>query len=354
MTASKGKALVGISGGVDSAVAAALLTQAGYEVTGVFLDMAGDTQLTPDSVPSARNISDAQRVASIIGIELLTLSAADELEPIIQDFASQYALGRTPNPCINCNAKVKFPLMLKLADSLSVRYVATGHYARIANRASQTCILRGKDPAKDQSYALFSVPAEHLSRVLLPIGELSGKDEVRSLAEKMRLPVAAKPDSQEICFAPGDDYVAILQDRAGHALRTGRIVTADGQTIGTHNGYARFTIGQRRGLGISAKTPLYVTAIDPEAATVTVGPIEKLAGMSLTASQTNWHCDVPDQFEAIVQIRYNHRGATAAVTVGRAGGFRADFQAPVNAITPGQAAVVYDGDRLLGGGWIES
>ncbi len=349
------KVLVAMSGGVDSAVAAMLLQEEGYDVTGVFLCLkrAADDRAPSRACCSPADADDARRVAEILSIQLLTLPVSDAFEPIIEDFVAEYARGRTPNPCIHCNTKIKFGRLFDVADSLGAKYIATGHHARIAD-CNGPAIFRAKGRRKDQSYALFGIPRNRLSRILLPVGELEGKEQVRRIARRIGLPVHDKPDSQETCFVPDDDYVSLLRDRAPEALRAGKIVTSGGQVLGNHDGYARFTIGQRRGLGVAAGTPIYVTRIDPVTATVTAGPREELMSDHLVASKANWHRDTPDEFKAIVQIRYNHRGAPGTVRITAPTTFEVAFDAPVPAITPGQAAVVYDEDRLLGGGWTET
>ncbi|MCD4700162.1 MAG: tRNA 2-thiouridine(34) synthase MnmA [Phycisphaerae bacterium] len=350
------KVLVAISGGVDSAVAAALLQEEGYDVTGVFLCMknAADDQAASQACCSPADAEDAKQVAGILGIQLLTLPVSDAFDPIIEDFVAEYAHGRTPNPCIHCNTKIKFGRLFDVADSLGAKYIATGHHAQITNDDGQPVIARARGREKDQSYALCGIPRNRLSRILLPVGELEGKERVRRIARRMGLSVHDKPDSQEVCFVPNDDYVSLLRERAPEALRTGKIVTSDGQVLGNHDGYARFTIGQRRGLGVATGEPIYVIGIDPETATVTAGPREEIMSDRLAASKANWHRDVPDEFKGVVQIRYNHSGATGTVRITSPTTFEVAFDAPVSAITPGQAAVVYDDDRLLGGGWIEA
>jgi tRNA-specific 2-thiouridylase len=347
-----GTVLMAMSGGVDSSVAAARLVERGWEVKGVFMCLSrGETHSRGCCSPA--DAADARRVAQHLGIDLHVLPLADAFEPIIAQFAQEYLRGRTPNPCIHCNARIKFGRLVRLADQLGIQRVATGHYARVLQDAEgKAWIHRGLSASKDQSYALFAVEPKALDRMLLPIGVWADKKDLREEARQRGLIVHDKPDSQEICFAPEDDYLQVLQARVPEALRPGEIVDAQGNVLGYHEGYARYTIGQRRGLGIAAAEPLYVTRIDPESRRVTIGPKDQVMGTQLLAQKANWHGPVPDRFEATVQIRYNHSGAPARVTRTDSDAFRVEFDEAVHAITPGQAAVVYRGDRLLGGGWI--
>jgi len=377
------KVLVAMSGGVDSSVAAALLREQGYDVTGIFmcLGTAGGSDASQGCC-SPQDAADARRVAEHLGIDLYVLNLAGEFEPIIDYFVQEYVNGRTPNPCILCNARIKFGRLIQHADALGARYVATGHYARVATNSPSTdpsvlaeranahatpcvgsssvgtdclgtAVTRGLARAKDQSYALFGVDRRHLGRILLPIGEFADKAAVRAKARELGLLTHDKPDSQEICFVPDDDYVELLRRRAPEALTPGDVVDAAGNVLGRHEGYARFTIGQRKGVRIAGKEPMYVTAIDPAAARVTLGNRQQVMVRRLWARSANWHADVTGEFDATVQIRYNHSGAAARVTVTGPDTFEAQFAEPVSAITPGQAAVVYLEDRMLGGGWIE-
>jgi len=350
------RVIVAMSGGVDSSVAAALLLDAGYDVTGVFLclGMSEIHDAGTGTCCSPEDAADAQRVADSLGIELLTLPVASAFEPIKDNFAAEYARGRTPNPCIHCNARVKVKHLVGLADHVGAGHVATGHYARCMQTGDgPPSLARGQARSKDQSYALFALPRDVLGRLRFPIGDLADKGRVRQVASERGLPVHDKQESQEICFVPDGDYTTVLRERAPEALRPGPIVRRSGETVGRHDGYARFTIGQRRGLGVSAEQPLYVTDIDPDTATVTVGPIEETLSSGLAAAAANWHRDPPREFDALVQIRYNHDGAPGRVRVTSDTTFEVDFAEPVSAIAPGQAAVVYAGERLLGGGWIE-
>jgi tRNA-specific 2-thiouridylase len=344
-----------MSGGVDSAVAAALLKRQGYNVAGVFLCLGlahGDEQAQGRSCCSPQDAADARRVADKLGIDLHVLNVSDAFEPIIEDFVNQYALGNTPNPCIACNARVKFARLLARARDLGAGFVATGHYARRVDHDGCAALARASARAKDQSYALFALEQRWLEHILLPIGELADKQAARAIARDCGLPVHDKPDSQEICFVPDDDYPALLARRRPEALTPGPIVDTQGRLLGRHDGYARYTIGQRKGLGVAAGVPMYVTAIDPATATVTLGTLAEVQSRRLRANRATWHAPVGGSFAATVQVRYNHAGARGQVTVSAGGDFDVAFDEPVTAITPGQAAVVYDGQRLLGGGWI--
>ena len=347
----KGKVLVAMSGGVDSSVAAALLLRGGYDVTGVFICMGTAGADGNRGCCSPQDAADARRVAQTLGIPLHVLNMGDRFEAIVEHFVAEYARGRTPNPCIDCNARIKFGQLLHQADALGVRYVASGHYARMISHEGGAAIARGLFRPKDQAYALAGLARESLPRILLPIGETDGKEQVRAVARELGLNVHDKPDSQDVCFAGDESYAAVLAQRCPEALRPGPIVDAAGKVLGQHEGYGRYTIGQRRGLRVAAGVPMYVTAIDAATATVTIGPVEQLQATHLRAGSVNWHAQVPAVFEAIVQIRYNHAGAPGTVRL-TDDGFEVEFHQPVTAVTPGQAAVVFDGQRLLGGGWI--
>ena len=345
-----------MSGGVDSSVAAALLRDAGHEVTGIFLCMgrAGDPASDSRGCCSPQDAADARRVAGRLGIDLFVLDAAAEFERIIDAFAAEYAAGRTPNPCVRCNRDVKLGRLLRHAEALGFDGVATGHYARVVERDGAPVIARAVALAKDQSYVLHALPREALARLVLPLGELAGKGETRRIAQRLGLPVHDKPDSMEICFVEDGDHARILAERAPRALTPGPVVDGAGHVLGRHEGYGRYTIGQRRGLGIASAGRLYVTGIDPASATVRVGPREATQVRGLTVVGATWHRDVPDSFEATVQIRSMHGGARAEVRRTDGGRFEVGFLEPVHAAAPGQAAVVYDEELVLGGGTIES
>ncbi|MGA2171630.1 MAG: tRNA 2-thiouridine(34) synthase MnmA [Sedimentisphaerales bacterium] len=349
------RVLVAVSGGVDSAVAAALLLREGFDVTAVFLclQMERAFESNARSCCTPQDAADARRIAAKLGVKFISLPASKDFEAIINNFIADYETGRTPNPCVRCNEKIKFGKLFELADSLGVQYVATGHYARIIDHKGQLAIAPALAPGKDQSYVLFSIPREKFDRILFPIGRLKNKQAVREIAKELGLEVHDKPDSQDICFVPDGDYVKLLEAHNSRALRPGNIIDQSGKIVGKHDGYGRFTIGQRRGTGVAAGQPVYVTDINPQTADVTIGTKKDLLVGGLTADCANWQVDVPASFDAKVKIRYNHRGATAKVLVTGKDTFEVRFDKPLEAVTPGQAAVVYSEECLLGGGWIK-
>jgi tRNA-specific 2-thiouridylase len=350
------KVLVALSGGVDSAVAAALLVEAGLDVTGVYLRLQRDDACNGNdrSCCSSQDAADARDIAFKLGIPLRVLSVAEDFETILDRFVEEYENGRTPNPCIRCNERVKFGRLFELADSLGARHVASGHYARIVDRDGRPVIAPARSVGKDQSYVLFRLPRAWLGRVLFPAGDLEDKQAVRKIASGLGLDVHDKPDSQDICFVPDGNYASLLESRGSRALRPGDIVDSSGRVVGKHDGYGRFTIGQRRGTGVAMGRPAYVIGIDPVNAVVTLGSREELLSHGLTARGANWQVDVPASFEATVKIRYNHRGTPATVTLTGDDAFEVRFHSPLEAVTPGQAAVVYSDGCLLGGGWIQA
>lgn len=355
MSEAREDVLVAMSGGVDSAVAAAMLVRLGYNVTGAFLCLGsrGDTSTDGRGCCSPQDATDARRVALKLGIPLLVIDCAADFEAIIEYFVGEYRRGRTPNPCVHCNAHIKLGRLLARADALGARYVATGHYARRITTGAQPHLARAIARAKDQSYVLFGLAREQIERLLLPVGDYATKAAVRDTARSLGLSVHDKADSQEICFVPEGDYTQLVRARCPEALRSGEIVDTSGRRLGRHDGYARFTIGQRHGLHVATGSPRYVTRIDPDTATVVVGTKQETLGRTLRASRANWHFDIRGEIDATVQIRSNHAGAPARVRVTGVDSFDVEFAQPVSAITPGQAAVVYAGDTLLGGGWID-
>ncbi|MGQ9650715.1 MAG: tRNA 2-thiouridine(34) synthase MnmA [Phycisphaerae bacterium] len=364
----KGKVVVAMSGGVDSSVAACLLQERGYEVIGLFMwtgikapleERAWPADETISARPfrgccSAADADDARKVAGRLGIPLYALDFKESFESIIDHFVAEYVRGRTPNPCVLCNDQLKFGRLAEYGLAAEADFVATGHYARVVQRAGQSRLCRGVDRDKDQSYVLFQLDRGILRRVMLPIGEMT-KEQVRDYARKRGLPLFDKRESQDICFVPDGEYAGLIRERRPDAFRPGRIVDRSGRELGRHDGIVNFTIGQRRGLGLAMGKPVYVTAIDAATDTVTIGPREELARSELRASKVHWLIDPPTEIiEADVQIRYTHKAARAVVEPTGADRVHVRFREPQYAITPGQAAVFYDGDVVLGGGWIDA
>jgi len=425
---SKPKVLVAMSGGVDSSVAAALLLERGYDVVGCFMRLGspGETldELIPDAAcdsgacedastplppsqtrpppPRARrgineprpikighqgccsinDAADARLVAARLGIPFYVCNFKKDFGRIIDYFADEYLAGRTPNPCVRCNDWLKFGKLHEYAQQIGAEFVASGHYARIgnANTAPSSLphsprptphsprLLRAVDPAKDQSYVLFGMPRAQLARTLLPIGEFE-KPRVREMARERSLPVFDKPDSQEICFVPDNDYAGLVERRRPDAPREGAILDLEGRTLGEHDGQHHFTIGQRRGLSLSVGLPLYVISKSAANNTITVGPREALDVIGCAAHEANWLADVParDEFAVLARYRSNGRCVLSRVRLldnsdaptpsGRAGRFEVSFNDPQPAVAAGQAIVLYDArdpDTVLGGGWITS
>lgn len=363
------RVVVAMSGGVDSSVAAALLAEQGHEVIGVSMQLydQSDPAHSFGSCCSLDDLHDARRVAAAIDIPHYILNFERQFEQqVVSNFVREYSSGRTPLPCARCNSDLKFATLADRAARLGADGVATGHYARVERSATGRSLLRrGIDPSKDQAYFLFSLTQDQLARALFPVGDWP-KDAVREYARRRGLPVADKPDSQEICFIPDADYAAFVTRRAPDAAAPGAVVDASGQVLGTHDGIHRFTVGQRRGLGLSrgpGGAPLYVLALRPAERQVVVGPKSALEQTTLTASGVNWIVDSPSGPRRVTaQIRHRHQPAAATVEVlsepgshSRPDGGRARvvFDVPQVAITPGQAVVFYDGDVVLGGGWID-
>ncbi|HUQ89201.1 MAG TPA: tRNA 2-thiouridine(34) synthase MnmA [Vicinamibacterales bacterium] len=354
--------VVAMSGGVDSSVAAALLAEQGHDVIGVSMQLYDNSQTTESgqrafgTCCTIDDLYDARRVAATIGIPHYIVNFESQFgEHVIANFVREYVHGRTPIPCSHCNSDLKFAELLDRAKAYDAEQLATGHYARIERDAGGLYHLyRGADNSKDQTYFLFSLTQEQLSRAAFPVGHLD-KQTVRAHAERLKLHVTQKPDSQEICFVPDGDYASFVERNAPEAARPGTVVGSDGRVLGTHAGVHRFTIGQRKGLGLSSSEPLYVLEIKPACAQVVVGSRDALGRTELTASGVNWiGGKAPeDWLQVHAQIRHRHAAASAQVRSTEKERIELVFDAPQTAITPGQAVVFYEGDEVLGGGWID-
>jgi tRNA-specific 2-thiouridylase len=355
------KIAVAMSGGVDSSTAAAILKEEGHEVFGLTMHLWDSLPGAPGeagSCPAPGHVAEARRVAEQLGISHQVIPLQEPFaSEIVGYFVDEYLRGRTPNPCVLCNRRIKFGALLKKAEELGASALATGHYARIQwePSASRFKLRRGRDRRKDQSYFLFLLGQEQMGKILLPLGD-KVKDEVREQAFRLNLPAARKAESQEICFIPDNDYRKFVETRKGEGIaKAGKIVNAQGQVLGLHEGIYAYTVGQRRGLGIAAPHPHYVLALDPGKNTVIAGRNEELFTAGLTVRAVNWVSIPPPEgkIEADVQIRYRHPGAPGTLVPLEGGRVRVELKIPQRAVTPGQAAVFYRGDEVLGGGWIE-
>ena len=353
------KVVVGMSGGVDSSVAAYLLKEQGYDVIGVTMQIWQEE----DSCSIEENggccglsaVEDARRVAASLGIPYYVMNFKREFkESVIDYFTAEYLAGRTPNPCIACNRYVKWEALLNRSMAIGADYIATGHYARVEQlQNGRYAIRRSASLAKDQTYALYNLTQEQLSRTLMPAGAYS-KEEIRAIAERIGLIVADKPDSQDICFVPDGDYASFIEQSSGQKPEPGNFVTADGKVLGQHKGIIHYTVGQRKGLGLALGYPAFVLEIRPETNEVVIGTYEESLTKTLRAGSLSFMAveDIREPIRAFAKIRYNHKGAWCTVERTGEDEITCTFDEPIRAVTPGQAVVLYDGDYVLGGGTI--
>ena len=354
----KTRVVVGMSGGVDSSAAAALLVEQGYEVVGITLKLWPQdcVNRAEDKCCGPQAVTDARAVSHQLDIPYyLVDDAAEFQQQVIQYFADEYRAGRTPNPCVMCNEKLKFGTLLSRARKLGAELVATGHFARVERdpATGRHLLKRGRDPRKDQSYFLFSLRQEQLARVVFPLGELT-KQDTRAVARDCQLKTADKEESMEICFVPDNDYGKFLQQANLVQKHQGDIVDVHGRVLGKHDGIEFYTIGQRKGLGLSSPRPLYVIELDPARNRVVVGDETMLDKDTFTIERCNWIAweTPPASIEVTAKIRYNHPGVGATITPLANGTAQVKLHTPQRAITPGQACVLYQDDLVLGGGWI--
>ena len=359
MAASNGKRVVcGMSGGVDSSATAALLLAQGYEVIGITLKLWPQdcVQRAEDKCCGPQAVSDARSVCDKLDIPYYLVDESAEFQKhVIQYFASEYKAGRTPNPCVMCNQNLKFGRLLNWADQLGADYIATGHFARVEKdgESSRYLLKRGRDTRKDQSYFLFSLRQEQLARTLFPLGEKT-KGDTRDVARHCQLKTADKEESMEICFVPDNDYGGFLRKSGMASNHAGEIVDTEGRVLGHHQGIEFFTIGQRKGLGITTSRPVYVLDLDAGLNRVVVGEDAALSRDTFKADRCHWHLfeELSEPMDVVAKIRYNHPGAAARITPDGCGRVAVTLHEPQRAITPGQAAVFYQDDIVVGGGWI--
>lgn len=355
----KKKVVIGMSGGVDSSVAAWLLKEQGYDVIGVTMQIWQDEEPVHEEEEGGccglSAVDDARRVAASLEIPYYVMNFKQEFkEKVIDYFISEYLNGRTPNPCIACNRYVKWDALLRRSMEIGADYIATGHYARVDQLPNGRYAVRtSATSSKDQTYALYNLTQDQLKRTLMPVGEYS-KDEIRVMAEKLDLQVASKPDSQDICFVPDGDYASYIEENTGEKIVPGNFVTSDGTVVGQHKGIVHYTVGQRKGLGLSLGHPVFVLEIRPETNEVVVGSNEESMSYYVRANQINFMAveDLKEPTRVWAKIRYNHKGAWCVAERTGEDEILCTFEEKQRAITPGQAVVLYDGDYVLGGGTI--
>ena len=354
------KVVVGMSGGVDSSVAAYLLKEQGYDVIGVTMQIWQDEEQAVQEENGGccglSAVDDARRVAAALEIPYYVMNFKKEFkEHVIDYFVEEYQNGRTPNPCIACNRYVKWESLLQRSLSIGADYIATGHYARVVQLENGRYTLRRSATlAKDQTYALYNLTQEQLKRTLMPVGKYT-KDEVRAIAEKINLRIANKPDSQDICFVPDGDYAAYIEEEAGVKVPEGNFVLTDGTVLGRHKGITHYTVGQRKGLGLALGYPAFVLEIRPETNEVVIGTKEESMTTQLRARNLNFMAveDLTEPLHVFTKIRYNHKGAWCTIEKTGEDEVLCTFDEPQRAVTPGQAVVFYDGEYVLGGGTIQ-
>ena len=358
MTENKEKIVIAMSGGVDSSVAAGIMKERGFDAVGVSLQLWNHSNADSrfGTCCSLDDLADARRVAERVGIPYYILNMEKKFkEEVVDYFISEYMQARTPIPCTMCNQKLKFEELIHKAEAFGVKRIATGHYASIVKHPSgRLMVRRGRDRFKDQSYFLFNLSQEQLSRLEFPLGDMD-KKEVRERARQLGLNVAEKAESHEVCFIPDNDYPRFIAKQLnGQALKEGDIVNSQGEVLGKHPGYPAFTIGQRKGLNLGGlKEPHFVTHIDPVNNRITIGLKHELSKQDCTVGQVNWNLDVTGPLRAEVQIRYRHHAIASTVTPLDGSRAKVEFDEPQISIAPGQSAVFYQDDCVIGGGWLE-